>query len=156
MLTHTDLHTPFRILGRYKWPKKGRYCSIMGRDLTAITKELGLIPFDNDDIQRNANPAWSDYDLHAEVRMTAVSGSEGEDWHQDGDTSTDNMDCALVLWTNRDPTLFRFKDSDIIYQPDPFEIVIARNLGALHKRPPQAAGKRFLFRQRVEVPEWLI
>ena len=151
---------PFKVLETYHWGKKGRYASKIGVDLCTFTESLGLVPFKNDEIQRNEKAAWSDYKLHAEVRMTAKPGSEGTSWHQDGDTSTNNMDCALVLWTNRDPTQFKFKGITIIggkeiYTPEPFQIVIARNLAAYHRRPPNVSGRRWLFRQRVEVPDWL-
>lgn len=151
---------PFKVITTYKWGPKGRYCSKIGEDLLEITRELKLVPFDNDEIQRNEKAAWFDYKNHAEVRMTAEEGSQGTGWHQDGDTSTSNMDCALVLWTNRDPTEFKFKGitPSPISTPKPFELVIARNLSAYHRRPPNANGgkpTRFIFRQRVEVPSWL-
>lgn len=147
--------TPFVVLKKWKWGPKGRYASKIGLALTDITRDMGLVPLINDEIQRNPKAAWFDYDLHAEVRMTAVKGSEGVGWHQDGDTSTSDMDFSLVLWASRDHTQFKFPDSVQVYQPKPFELVIAKNLDAYHRRPPQVEGRRWQFRQRVVTPPWL-
>lgn len=146
---------PYTVLDTYKWPPKGRYAKIIGEDLTAYTESLGLVPLNSELIQRNANPAWQDYGRHAEVRMTAEPQSEGTSWHQDGDTTLPHsgMNFALVLWANRDHTQFMADEN--IFQPDNFEIVIAKNLDAMHRRPPGLEGRRFHFRQRVELPEWL-
>lgn len=140
---------PYISLGTFK-PSKWR-ASIIGKELTEFTRQRGLRPFLNDEIQRNERAIWKDWALHAEVRRTAVIGSEGTSFHQDGDTSTSNMDCALVLWSNKWPTQFRGNDG-VVYQCKPFEVVIARNLACTHRRPPEADGKRWSFRQRVAVP----
>lgn len=143
--------TPWISLGQFK-PSKRR-CSIIGKELTALTADLGFKPLKDDDIQRNERAAWSDRSLHAEVRMTAVPGSQGTQWHQDGDTSTSDLDFALVLWANREPT--EIKVGDDIYQPKPYEVVVVHNLAGYHRRPPEVSGKRFFFRQRVETPPQL-
>ena len=144
---------PYTVIGEWRWGPKGRYATNIGESLTAITRELGYVPFANDEIKRNEKAAWFDYNQHAEVRMTAELHSEGTGWHQDGDTSTKDMNCALVLWANRDPTQFKFRgiSPEIIWQPEPFEIVIANNLYAYHRRPPGVSGKRFIFRHRVTI-----
>jgi hypothetical protein len=140
---------PFVVLGTYE-PKRWR-AHLIGEHLTAFTASLGLVPLDDSMIQRNARPIWQDDDLHAEVRRSAVRDSQGTSWHQDGDTSTKDLDFALVLWSERDCTEFRAK-SGKVYIPQPFDIVIARNLGCLHRRNPLTEGKRWSFRQRVELP----
>jgi hypothetical protein len=141
---------PYVVLTRYK-PSKRR-CKIIGRELTAITKKLGLRPFKNDEIKRNPKAGWFNYDLHAEVRMTAVAGSEAEGFHQDGDTSVshDEMNFAMVVWSNKTPTQIQYKGK--IYQPKPFEVVLFKNLSAYHRRPMNCPNHRFLFRQRCVVP----
>lgn len=140
---------PYKVLGIYK-PESSK-CFKIGKELTEFTKRLGFIPFKNDEIKRNSRAAWVNYDLHAEVRRTAIPGSEGTTWHQDGDTSTSHMDCALVLWAERDGT--EFKVNDKIYQCKPYEVIIARNLSCYHRRNPEVSGIRRSFRQRVEVPK---
>ncbi len=129
-------------------------CRIIGRDLVAITKKMGLIPFKNNEIKRNPKAGWFNYDLHAEVRMTAVAGSEACGFHQDGDStvSHDEMDFAMVIWTNKAPTEIQYKGK--IYQPKPYEVVLFKNLSAMHRRPANCPSKhRFLFRQRIVVPK---
>lgn len=140
---------PYKIIAIYK-PLKRR-CRLIGRDLVAITKKAGLIPFKNDEIKRNPKAGWFNYDLHAEVRMTAVPGSEAEGWHADGDTSTNDMDFAMVVWSNKRPTEIRYNGK--IYQPKPYEVVIFKNLSAYHRRPANCPKRRVMFRQRVEVPK---
>jgi hypothetical protein len=140
---------PYIVLKVYR-PKENK-CLTIGQDLTNITKELGFIPFKNDEIKRNEKAAWFDYELHAEVRKTAVRGSEAEDFHMDGDTSTNDMDFAMIVWADNAPTQFKFNKK--IYQPKPFELVIARNLSCYHRRPHNIQGDRRFFRQRVEVPK---
>ena len=140
---------PYIVLATYK--PLIRKCSAIGRDLTAITRDLGLKPFRNDEIKRNTKAAWSSYSLHAEVRKTAVPGSEAEGFHQDGDTSTRDMDFAMVVWASKTPTEVRVGSN--IFQPKPYELVIFRNLACYHRRPKGIEGKRYFFRQRVVVPK---
>lgn len=146
---------PYITLEPHYKPTKRR-CSIIGIELTQLTEELGFIPLNDDKIKRNSKAAWFDYVSHAEVRMTAVAYSEGTDWHQDGDTSPGaRMDHALITWANTHPTQFTFRGisqedgSKFIWQPEPYELIIARNLAVLHRRPPNTPSKRFMFRQRV-------
>lgn len=140
---------PYVSLGTYRWPKGGRFASKIGKALTDITRDLGLVPLPNDEIKRNPGAAWFSYPLHAEVRMTAVPGSEAEGWHQDGDTSTSQMDFGMVLWASKTHTLLK-DASGKIWQPKPFEIVYINNLDVYHKRPDHIEGRRFQFRQRVK------
>ena len=137
---------PFKSLGFYK-PKRRR-CSVIGKDLTKITKELGFVPLPGIGGKNNTKAAWTNDKLHAEVRMTAVKGSEGTSWHQDGDTTSGaNMDHVLIVWADRHPTEIKYNGK--IYQAKPYEIMAVKNLGCHHRRPPNYEGKRFHFRQRV-------
>lgn len=137
---------PFKVIARYK-PTVMR-ASVIGADLTGITEDLGYAPLDVGHHRQNRRAIWYSEALHAEVRRTAVSGSEGTSWHQDGDTSPGaNMDCGLVLWSNKYPTEFRVGDE--IYSPKEYEVVYVRNLDCLHRRNPSVDGKRWSFRQRV-------
>lgn len=139
---------PYRVIGRYV-PPRWR-ASVIGIDLTGMTEDLGFIPFVDPVIKQNRGAAWYSEKLHAEVRMTAVPGSEGTSWHQDGDTSPGaNMDMGIILWSNRWPTQFILENK--IYQAKPFDLIIARNLKGRHRRPPEAEGRRWSFRQRVTI-----
>ena len=146
---------PYIVLGTYK-PKKYR-ASIIGKWLTDFTGELGLKPLVDGVHGAQMTSIWADADLHAEVRRFAQHG-QGSDWHQDGDQAPgSNMDHAAVLWAAVTPTQFKYHKvtNDITYQPEPFEIVIVRNLCGMHRSPPDAPKKpirRWFFRQRIEVP----
>lgn len=61
------------------------------------------------------------------------------------------MNHAEVLWANKTPTEFQYQGK--IYQPKPFEVVLVKNLSCYHRRPKDAPGRRWIFRQRVEVPK---
>ena|SRR5438128_8096774 len=137
---------PYIVLCVYK--QLENTCWKIGKDLTNITKELGFIPFKNDEIKRNPKAAWFDYDLHAEVRKTAVRGSEAVSYHADGDNSTNDMNFTMIVWANKDPTEFKLENQ--IFQPKPFELVMAWNLGCYHRRPPRVNGHRLFFRQRIK------
>lgn len=143
------MFVPYEVIGIYK-PKAHRKAWFIGRALTRRTAAYGLLPHDDDCIKQNKGAAWYSKELHAEVRRTAVLGSEGTSWHQDGDTSPGaNMNHILVLWANRDPTELKYNAQ--IYQPKPYEIVLVRNLDCKHRRPPHVSGLRTSFRQRIKV-----
>ena len=142
---------PYIVLKPRYLPKAWRAWRI-GRDLTRLTRGLGLIPLDDPAHGPQTFRAWCDEKLHAEVGWVTYKKGQGEDWHQDGDLSPGSkMDNAMVLWANRTPTEFRFNGK--IYQPKPFEVILVRNLGCHHRRPANAPKKRWMFRQRVEVPK---
>lgn len=142
---------PYVVLKERFIPKRWRAWYI-GRRLTELTAKKGLIPLDDPVHGPQTFRAWCDEDLHAECGWVTYKGNQGEDWHQDGDLKEGaQMDSCLVLWTNRTPTEFLYKDK--IYQPKPFQLIIARNLGCKHRRPANAPKRRWVFRQRVEVPE---
>jgi hypothetical protein len=126
----------------------------IGRDLTRLTQELGFIPLNDPEHGPQAFRAWCSKKLHAECGWVTYKGNQGEDWHQDGDLAAGSkMDNAMVLWANRTPTEFRFGGT--IYQPKPFQVIIVKNLSCHHRRPADAPKRRWLFRQRVEVPKHL-
>lgn len=142
---------PYRVLGSYH-PTFWKAWKV-GRDLTNITKSHGLIP--HDDPAHGPihwKKGWYSDELHAEVRKkTSQRALQAEDWHYDGDTTPDaKPDCALVLWATATPTEFMYKGQ--IYQPKPFEIVIAKNLVVRHRRPAGCPVDRWVFRQRVATP----
>lgn len=147
MSTNNSPPCPYIVLAKYI-PEKEDY-EMIGRDLTDITKNAGLRPFVNKEIKRNKRPAWKDFALHAEVRKTAVKNSEATQAHRDGDSSTKDMDFAMVVWADHDPTEFIVDGK--VFQPEPYELVLARNIACYHRRP-NISGHRLFFRQRVEVP----
>lgn len=141
---------PFLVLGHFV-PKiwKAYEC---GEAITKITKKLGLIPHDDPLHGAQEWCPWYSKSLHAEVKKWTPPKKQGEEWHQDGDTTPGSkMDCALVLWASNNPTEFKTPDGKV-WQPQPYQIVLARNLSCLHRRPPNCPEKRFMFRQRVKVP----
>lgn len=142
---------PYIILRERYVPKIWRAYRI-GRDLTRLTRSLGLMPL-NDPIHGPQRfRAWCNEELHAECGWKTYKGHQGEDWHRDGDLAPGSkMDNAMVLWANRTPTEFRVGET--IYQPKPFQVILARNLACLHRRPANAPKRRWIFRQRVEVPK---
>ena len=134
----------YKVIGYYR-PKVWK-CYIIGRDLTNLTKSLGLVPLRAQDSRYEGAP-WSSTTLHAHVRRRTLRKVEGAQWHQDGDYGHITMKHALVLWSNRQPTEFRV--SGIIYQPEPYEVVYFNNLDGFHRRPLNAERRRYIFRQRV-------
>lgn len=123
--------------------------SIIGPELCAITRELGLAPHHSPQMLKILERcSWKDYGQHASVVRFAVPEYEGSEWHQDGDHAPGaDMDCSIVVWASRDPTQIRY--DGVIYQPEPYELVIFDNLRCYHRRPPDVSGRRWLFRQRV-------
>ena len=150
---------PYISLGTYRWGPKGRYAHKIGRELTDLTEGMGFKPFPTIGGKNSENPAWSDPNLHAEVRMTAIKDSEGVDWHQDGDTtSIADMHHGLIVWSNTTPTQVRWASPKgeldalmLTHQPEPFEVIYIHNLHVFHRRPPNAPSRRWHFRQRVEI-----
>jgi hypothetical protein len=129
----------------------------VGRDLTRLTRELGLKPhYDPAHGPNKLTKSWYSDDLHAEVHKVTSAIETAEGWHYDGDTTPGSKpDCALVLWASSVPTEFRRNGDEEIYQPAPFNLVIVRNLSCVHRRPANCPHDRWLFRQRVMVPKWL-
>ena len=146
-----EIDAPFMVLGTYK-PKKYRG-SLIGWHLTEFTGDLGLAPLKDPKHGPQTTSIWCDEDLHAEVRRFAQHGA-GSEWHQDGDQADGSfMDHAAVLWAAKTPT--EFMVDDMIFRPQPFEIIVVRNLNGSHRSPPDAPKKptrRWFFRQRIEIP----
>jgi hypothetical protein len=153
---------PYKVLCTYH-PSKWR-ASLVGRDLTAITRELGLLPHKDDShgplhlTGRN----WVDYALHAEVRRRTFSTAQAEGWHWDSDLDPNgNPDCVIVTWASNNGTQIKWKDWPLddmanpeasrIWQPRPYELVAFRNLSCLHRRPPGCPRVRWLMRQRCDI-----
>lgn len=142
---------PYIVLRERFVPRRWRAWYI-GRHLTRLTEELGLVPLNDPQHGPQLFRAWVNEKLHAECGWVTYKGGQGEGWHQDGDLAPGSkMDHAMVLWTNRTPTEFLYNGK--IYQPKPFEVVLVKNLSCLHRRPKDAPRRRWIFRQRVEVPE---
>lgn len=142
---------PYVVLGTYK-PTKWRAWRI-GREICQITADASLVPHHSPPMLRILEKSsWKDYHLHANVVRFAHPEYEGSSWHQDGDHAPGaDMDCRLVLWTNRNPTEIRYNNE--IFVPKPWEIILFSNLQCFHRRPPGVSGKRWLFRQRVKGDE---
>ena len=138
--------TPYKSLGIYTFPSSWKAWQV-GRALVKITRAYGLRPLPGVGGKVNAKAAWNKNYLHAEVRFKCNPKAEGASWHQDGDnTSEANMNHQLVLWADRMPTQFRVGDQ--VYQAKPCELVVVANLTCMHRRPPEAEGRRRSFRQR--------
>ena len=141
---------PYIILGTY-WPKRWR-AWLIGRDITKITKDAGLIPIQDPMHRHQTKAAWCNTDLVAYVRRRTVKNPKALTFHQDGDLDTGSkMDNCLVLWSTNTPT--ELKVGTKIYRPPARSIILFRNLGCYHRRPENAPRIRWLFRQRVEIPE---
>ena len=145
------MSAPYIVLKEHYCPKTWRAWRI-GRDLTRFTKQQGLVPLNDPIHGPQTFKAWCSRRLHAECGWITYKGGQGEDWHQDGDMAPGSqMDHAEVLWANRTPTEFQYEGR--IYRPKPFQVILVRNLSCEHRRPADAPKKRWLFRQRVEVPK---
>lgn len=135
---------PYKVLGVYH-PAIWRGLHI-GRDLTRFTARWKLVPLNAED-RRYHGATWADPALHAHVRRRTLRSEAGEQWHQDGDYGHVPMNHSLVFWSNRAPT--EFSVGGKTFQPQPFEVVLFNNLDGLHRRPPTAPRRRWIFRQRV-------
>ncbi len=146
---------PYIVLGRYE-PKQLTKAWKVGKYLTRLTAKKGLVPHvDPAHGPNKLTKSWYSDELHAEVHKVTANIESAESWHYDGDTTPGSKpECALVLWSSDTPTEFKWHNE--IYQPEPYEVVIARNLECLHRRPANCPRKRWLFRQRVTVPTHMI
>jgi len=148
------MKTPYVVLCEYHPSREPWRAWRIGRELTAITGKLGLRPHVDAVHGAQETSSWCSPELHAEVRRFTQAHAQGEGWHQDGDLKPGSgMDHAQVLWCNVNPTQFQWNGK--VYQPKPFEVVIARNLGCYHRRPPDAPRERWVFRQRVALPRFI-
>lgn len=139
---------PYTVIGTY-WPTVWSPRRV-GNDLLRITRRLGFKPL-NDPVHGPQEWApWCSVKWHAEVKRRTPKNPKGGDWHQDGDLDPGSrMNCGIILWATNTPTQFRVDGQ--IYQPNPREIVVFRNLDCYHRRPADANRVRWIFRQRVEL-----
>jgi len=141
---------PYVVLCSY-FPGKPLKAWRIGKDLTRITRREGLVPHFDPTHGPEPYASWTDVPLHAQVRRRTVQDGPGGEWHQDGDTTPGSrMDNAMVLWANTTHTEFKYNGT--VFQPEPFQVVLIRNLGCFHRRPADAPRHRWTFRQRVVVP----
>ena len=140
------------VLATYK-PQPGEWDpEKVGKDLVAITKKHGLIPHDDPAHGPLIKVPWFSEKLHAEVRKRTFKTKQAEGWHYDGDTTPGSKpNCCLVLWASNHPTEIMYKD--VVYTPNPYELVIFKNMSVRHRRPAGCPRMRWVFRQRVQVPE---
>lgn len=137
-------HAAYKVLGVYK-PPIWRAWKI-GRDITDLTRNLGLKPLNAKDARIEKAP-WHNKGLHAHVRKRTLLKQDGAQWHQDGDYGHVPMRHGIVLWSNKTPT--EIKVDGVVFQPKPYEVVLFDNLHCFHRRPPDAPRNRWIFRQRV-------
>jgi len=143
---------PYLVLGVYKPEIWKSY--IVGRELTALTRGWGLIPHKDPAHGPLHSVPWYSEPLHAEVRRRTFKTAQAEDWHYDGDTTPGSKpECCLVLWATNNPTEIQYQGR--IYRPKPYEVVIFKNMSVRHRRPTNVPRIRWVFRQRVIVPEHL-
>ena len=140
---------PYVVLGVYK-PEEWKSWRV-GRDLTNITKECGLKPHYDPAHGPLTTVPWYSIPLHAEVRRRTFKTAQAEDWHYDGDTTQGSKpECCLVLWASNHPTEIQWNGK--IYVPKPYEVVLFKNMSVRHRRPANVPRIRWVFRQRVGVP----
>lgn len=162
---HRPPNAPYLVLGHYMPPPKGHFASKMASAILDILEPFNLVPKlrgqpdDPDAWGPQMTSIWADWGRHAEMRRFAQPNGQGGGWHKDGDLEPDAkdvMDHAAVLWAEVVPTEFQYDGK--VWQPEPGEIVIARNLVCPHRCPPDTPDppkRRWFFRQRVEVPSHL-
>lgn len=149
---------PYLVIGHYK-PSRWR-ASVVGRELTDLTCELGLEPHYDEahGPLKLTGRNWSNELLHAEVRRRTFHANQAEGYHWDGDLEPNSKpDCAIVTWASNTPTQIKWreqhdKEFEMVYQAKPYQVIIFRNLACLHRRPPNCPRVRWLFRQRVGLP----
>ena len=145
--------TPYRVLQSYMPNLETAKAYQVGKYITDLTASLGLVP--HVDPVHGPNPmkkAWYSIPLHAEVHKVTGSKKDAEGWHYDGDMKVgSDPNCCLVLWSSNTPTLIKYESK--IYQPNPWDIIIFKNMSVVHRRPDSCPYHRWLFRQRVAVPE---
>lgn len=143
---------PYKVLGIYK-PDEWKSWKV-GKDLTALTKKLGLVPHvdpAHGPLNTSKKCPWVSLSLHAEVRRRTFNTDQAEGWHYDGDTTPGSKpNCCLVLWASNNPTEIMYQGK--VYQPKPYEVIIFKNMSVTHRRPANVPKIRWVFRQRVTVP----
>ncbi len=121
----------------------------VGRDITRLTEAAGLEPFADPLHRHQVKAAWCSESKVAYVRRRTVHNPKAADWHQDGDQTGEDMDFSIVLWATNTPAEIEGHE---IVSPQPYEVVLIRNLDVRHRRPPNAPRVRWIFRQLVRNP----
>ena len=142
--------TPYKSLGFHRPPRWKAW--MVGRDITRMTEEAGLIPFADPHHRHQVKAAWCSTAKVAYVRRRTVHNPKAAGWHQDGDLTGEDMDFSIVLWASNTPAEICIQGGTPKFQPDPYEVVLVRNLECIHRRPPDAPRKRWIFRQLVRNP----
>lgn len=140
---------PYVVLGVYNPPEwdAAKVCW----DLMWLTNQKGLKVLNGPPHNLDDACAFYERRMHAGVRRRAAEHGQGEQWHQDGDTTHGSkMDQAIVLWCSNTPTQIKYNGT--VYQPEPREVIVFRNLSCYHRRPPDANYVRWTYRQRCEIP----
>lgn len=121
----------------------------MGRYIVDLTKSLGLTPLCDPKQKTQFTAAWFSRKNSAEVRKRTPLNKRAEGWHQDGDLDDGSiMDHGLVLWSSNTPVEIMVGNDK--YIPEPYEIILVKNLSCVHRRPPYAKKIRWRFRQKVK------
>ena len=140
---------PYRILkARYNPPRWN--ARRIGTDLTALTREAGLVPLDDPNHRHQTRAAWCNKQLFANVRRRTVKNPKAAGWHQDGDLDNGILESGIVMWTSNTPTEVKGFDGTMYPLPNR-SVVLIYNAKCYHRRPPNAPRVRWLFRQRVKV-----
>ena len=142
------MNLPYRILRtRYDPPRWN--ARLVGKELTRITKALGLVPLDDSNHRHQVKAAWCSKPLFAYVRRRTVNNPKAAQWHQDGDLDGGIIKSGIVVWTSNTPTEVKdFKGR--VYKLPNRSLVLIYNDRCYHRRPPNAPRVRWLFRQRVK------
>lgn len=106
---------------------------------------------------------WMHGPMHAEVRSpesSAHTTNPVTNWHHDGiykprpdgdyGTSLHDEQAGMVVWSNRESTEIRLADETVI-RPEPGDIVLIRNMAAMHRTPLVRSADRWFFRRYVKV-----
>ena len=80
------------------------------------------------------------------------SNSIVRQWHRDGHPI---RNLALVMWSNKTPTEFRYGRYKVRWQPLPGLIVLVRNNALMHRTPEYIQKERVFVRVAVTAPDWL-
>jgi hypothetical protein len=120
---------PYRVLGEYK-PFLGEYklttydASKMYADLMALVARCGFVV--------KITPQLRGPDWYRGWHTT--TDSEDTQWHQDGGSTVSEAAPGIVLWSTKSPTQIRRIGEEEIFQPEPYQVVLADNRQVQHRR----------------------
>lgn len=147
---------PYKVIGVFMPDMGDPYWKAwrVGRHLVALGVKKGLVPHVDPAHGPLTTVPWYNEALHAEVRKRSFKTKMAEGWHYDGDTTPGaKPECAIVVWASTMPTEIKWQG--LVYQPEPWEVVVFKNMSVTHRRPAGVPKKRWVFRQRVRVPSHL-